>query len=40
MYKILQGGCLELMKNIPNNSVDLLITDPPYKTITVKTGCH
>ena len=34
MYKILQGDCLELMKNIPNNSVDLLITDPPYKTIT------
>lgn len=25
-----QGDCLELMKNIPNKSIDLIITDPPY----------
>lgn len=25
------GDCLELMKDIPDNSVDLIITDPPYK---------
>ena len=25
-----QGDCLELMKDIPDNSVDLVITDPPY----------
>ena len=25
-----QGDCLELMKNIPNGSVDLVLTDPPY----------
>lgn len=30
MYKLLQGDCLELMKHIPNKSIDLLITDPPY----------
>lgn len=24
------GDCLELMKNIPNKSVDLIVTDPPY----------
>ena len=30
MVKLFQGDCLELMKNIPNNSVDLLLTDPPY----------
>ena len=27
---LLQGDCLELMKNIPDESVDLIITDPPY----------
>ena len=25
-----QGDCLELMKNIPDRSVDLVLTDPPY----------
>ena len=25
-----QGDCLELMKNIPSGSVDLVLTDPPY----------
>lgn len=23
------GDCLELMKNIPDNSVDMVLTDPP-----------
>lgn len=27
------GDCLEIMKNIPDKSIDLIITDPPYKTI-------
>ena len=27
-----QGDCLELMKNIPDGSVDLILTDPPYGT--------
>lgn len=31
---LMQGDCLELMKDIPDGSVDLIITDPPYKTIT------
>lgn len=30
MVNLYQGDCLELMKNIPDNSVDLLLTDPPY----------
>lgn len=34
MYKLLQGDCLELITKIPNNSIDLIVTDPPYKTIT------
>lgn len=28
--KLLHGDCLELMKNIPNKSVDLVLIDPPY----------
>lgn len=31
------GDCLELMKDIPDKSVDLIVTDPPYK-VTSK-GC-
>lgn len=27
---LLQGDCLELMKNVPDESVDAIITDPPY----------
>jgi site-specific DNA-methyltransferase (adenine-specific) len=30
MTKILQGDCLEVMKTMENNSVDTIITDPPY----------
>lgn len=29
-----QGDCLELMKNIEDNLVDLIVTDPPYKCIS------
>lgn len=32
--ELYQGDCLELMKDIPKESVDLVVTDPPYKTIT------
>ncbi len=31
--------CFELLKNLPNNSIDLIITDPPY-LISKKTGFH
>ena len=24
------GDCLEIMKNIPDNSIDLVVTSPPY----------
>ena len=27
-----QGDCLELMKTIPDGSVDMILTDPPYAT--------
>lgn len=28
---IKQGDCLELMKEIPDKSIDLIVTDPPYR---------
>ena len=31
-YKLYQGDCLEVMKNIEDRSVDLILTDPPYGT--------
>ncbi len=30
--KLLHGDCLDLMKDIPDESVDLILTDPPYRT--------
>lgn len=30
--KLYNGDCLEIMKDIPDNSVDLVLTDPPYGT--------
>ena len=29
-YSLLFGNCLERMEEIPNGSVDLILTDPPY----------
>ena len=28
--KIIQGDCLEKLKELPDNSVDSVVTDPPY----------
>ena len=36
MIKLLQGDCLELMNNIPNESVDLVLTDIPYNEVNRK----
>ncbi len=33
---LLLGDCLELMKDIPDNSIDLILTDPPYGTTACK----
>ena len=30
--ELMKGDCLEMMKSIPNGSVDLILTDPPYAT--------
>ena len=33
---LMKGDCLELMKSIPDGSVDLILTDPPYGTTACK----
>jgi len=30
------GDCLEVMKDIPNNSIDFICCDPPYGTTSIK----
>ena len=34
--KLLQGDCLELMKDIPDKSIDLILCDLPYGTTEYK----
>ena len=36
MIQLWHGDCLELMKDIPDGSVDAIITDPPYGTTACK----
>ena len=36
--KLIQGDCLERMKDISNGSVDLILTDPPYGTMNTDGG--
>lgn len=36
MINLMQGDCLERMKEIPDNSVDMVMTDPPYGTTACK----
>lgn len=33
MIKLIQGDCLERMKEIKSGSVDMILTDPPYGTV-------
>lgn len=35
-YQLYQGDCLEIMKQIPDKSIDLILTDPPYGTTACK----
>lgn len=34
LNRIYNHDCIEAMKRLPNESIDLCVTDPPYKTIT------
>ena len=36
MINLMQGDSLELMKTIPDGSVDMVLTDPPYGTTACK----
>ena len=35
-YELWQGDCLDLMKQIPDESVDMILADPPYGTTACK----
>lgn len=37
---LLHGDCLELMNQIPSNSIDLVVTDPPYSIKTRGAGLY
>ena len=39
-YKLINGDCLEIMKQIPEHSVDLVVTDPPYNIYTTGGGMY
>jgi len=34
--RLMKGDCLERMKEIPDGSVDMILTDPPYGTTACK----
>lgn len=36
--KVIQGDCLQVMKQIPDKSIDLVLTDPPYGIGVAKKG--
>ena len=36
MINLMLGDCLERMKEIPDRSVDMVMTDPPYGTTACK----
>lgn len=35
-FYVEQGDCFELMRKLPDHSVDFLLTDPPYGTTSFK----
>lgn len=32
--KIINADCMDILKQLPDKSIDLLVTDPPYRTIS------
>jgi len=36
MIELMQGDCLEVMKEIPEGSIDMVLADPPYGTTACK----
>lgn len=39
MMQLLQGDCFEHLVSLPDKSVDLILTDPPYGTTHAKWDC-
>ena len=37
-YSLIQGDCLDKMKDIPDNSIDLTVTSPPYDNLRTYNG--
>ena len=37
-YTLIQGNCLDYLDKIPDNSIDLMLTDPPYNIAQYSTG--
>lgn len=35
-YELKQGDCLEILKQIPDGSIDMILADPPYGTTACK----
>ncbi len=33
MHKVIQGDCLEIMPTLPDGSIDLVVTSPPYDNL-------
>lgn len=40
IQKLILGDCLELIKNIPDKSIDLVLTDPPYRMTKRGKSCR
>ena len=40
MIDLRQGDCLELMKDIPDKSIDMILVDPPYKMTKRGKSCR
>jgi DNA modification methylase len=38
MLKLMQGDCLEVMQEIPDESIDLTVTSPPYDNLRTYNG--
>ena len=38
MARLINRDCLEYMKDIPDNQIDLILTDPPYNIAQYSTG--
>lgn len=37
--ELILGDCLEKLKDLPDNSIDMVLTDPPYGTTACKWDC-